>query len=245
MAAKPAKKLPPLREADLYPPLRDYLEANGYTVRGEVHDCDVTATKDGDLILIELKRAVTLKLLTQAARRQRLSDSVYVAVPRPANTGPRGRTWRDLQHLLRRLELGLILVETDPPTVEVAFHPRPFQRRKQTKQRRALLREAAGRSGDYNAGGVTGRRLVTAYRERAVHIACALEHLGPSSPKALRALGTGPKTTPILRANYYGWFEHLDRALYGLSAKGLAALDEYAALAAHYRAAVQEAAENS
>ncbi|MCP4244022.1 MAG: hypothetical protein GY772_26015 [bacterium] len=65
-----------LKETDLYPPLHDYLVAQGYTVRSEVNDCDVTATKDEDLIVIEIKRSLNLTLLAQAARRQRITDSV-------------------------------------------------------------------------------------------------------------------------------------------------------------------------
>ena len=35
-----------MQETDLFPPVKKYLEANGYTVRAEVKNCDITATKD-------------------------------------------------------------------------------------------------------------------------------------------------------------------------------------------------------
>ena len=38
-----------MRESDLYPPIRAFLEDAGYLVRSEVKDCDVTATKDDEL----------------------------------------------------------------------------------------------------------------------------------------------------------------------------------------------------
>ena len=79
------------RETDLYAPVRDWLVAQGYTVRAEVKDCDITATKDGDLIVVELKRSFNVDLLIQATKRQRLTDSVYVAIPRPTRMGPRSR----------------------------------------------------------------------------------------------------------------------------------------------------------
>ncbi len=63
----------PVTESDLYAPVRDWLTANGCTVRG------------GDLVAIELKRGLSLALLAKAARRQRHADSVCVAVSRPAN----------------------------------------------------------------------------------------------------------------------------------------------------------------
>ncbi len=92
----------PPRESDLYAPVRDYLVRNGYTVRGEVKSCDITAVKGDDLIVVELKRHLSTDLLVQAVQRQKLTDSVYIAVPRNQEMGY-GRKWRGLLHLLRRL----------------------------------------------------------------------------------------------------------------------------------------------
>ena len=229
----------PLAETDLYRPVHDYLVAHGYTVRSEVRDCDVTAVKGDALIVIELKRAITLGLLAQATRRQRISDSVYLAIPRPSDT----RQWmarsKDVRRLLRRLELGLLLVAVAPgeTPVEVVFHPLPAQRRRSAAVRRAVLEEIGGRSGEFNEGGSTRRKLVTAYRENAIRIAACLAALGPSAPKQLRALGTGPKTLAILARNIYGWFARTAHGVYALTAAGHAALDEHAELAAKYRPA--------
>lgn len=234
----PVRRQKSIREVDLYPPIRDYLESQGYTVRGEVLGCDITAVKGDELIVIELKRQIALELLIQAAWRQRLTDSVYVAAPRPEAMP--ARKWRGIQHLLRRLELGLILVAFSgrKPRVEVAFHPVPFARKKQPSQRRAILREIAGRSADLNPGGSTRRKLVTAYREQALRIAWYLDCLGPKSPKALRALGACEKTRAILYDNVYGWFARVDRGLYALDAKGRDGLAEFAVLIAQWE--VQE-----
>lgn len=225
----------PIREIDLFGPVRDYLVAQGYSVQAEVKGCDVTATRDGELVAIELKRGFSVKLLLQATQRQRAADSVYVAIPRPA-TGDRSH-WRGVRHLLRRLELGLIFVtlDADPPAVEVVFHPLPFERKRNTRGRRAILREMAGRSGEYNTGGSTRRAIVTAYRERAILIACCLEQHGPLAPRSLRALGCDVKAQPILSSNYYGWFERIEKGIYSLTPKGAAALEEYADAAARCR----------
>ena len=179
-----------MAESDLYPPVRDWLAANGYTVRGEVRHCDVAAVRGDDLVAIELKRGLSLALLAQAARRQRHADSVYVAVPRPPNRARWMARSRDTLHLLRRLELGLLLV--DARRVEVVLHPVAFERHRRNSERRAVLTEVAARSVDLNRGGSRGVPLVTAYREAAIRVACALAELGPSSPRQLRALGTGP-----------------------------------------------------
>jgi hypothetical protein len=222
----------PPKETDLYAPVRDYLVRNGYTVRGEVKGCDITAVKGDDLVVVELKRHLSTDLLVQAVQRQKLTDSVYVAVPRNQEMGY-GRKWRGLLHLMRRLELGLIVVSfsIEPPHVEIAGHPTPIERRKQKHARRAVLTEIAERSGDFNQGGSTKRKLVTAYREQAIRIAVCLQAQGPSSPKALRDLGTGKKTSSILHSNYYGWFDHVGRALYALNGVGEKGLEEYASLA--------------
>jgi hypothetical protein len=55
------------------------------------------------------------------------------------------------------------------------------------------------------------------------------------SPKALRAIGTGEKTLPILYRNVYGWFERVDRGLYAVSAKGRTEIEQYPELVEHYR----------
>jgi len=224
----------PLRETDLYAPVRDYLEAQGYRVRSEVMGCDIAATQGEDLVVVELKLRCSLELLLQATQRQRLTDSVYVAIPRPGAMS--AKKWRGIQHVLRRLELGLILVSlsTRKPRVEIAFHPLPAQRRKEPVKRRAVLREMTERSADYNQGGSHRRKLMTAYREQAIRIACFLSRRGPQSPKALRALGTGAKTRAILYDNVYGWFERIGRAQYALAAKGRAAIEEYPELAAQF-----------
>lgn len=232
----------PFRETDLYAPVRDMLAAQGFVVRGEVNGCDLTAQRGDELVVVELKRSFGTSLLVQAADRQRLTDSVYVALPRPAE-GIRTKRWRGILHLLRRLELGLILVALDSPgaRVEIVFHPVPFDRRKQSGRRRAVLAEMDGRSGDHNPGGSARRKLMTAYRENALRIACCLERTGPSSPRRLRELGCGPKTGAILGSDFYGWFERVERGIYRLRPAGRAALDEFAAVTEGLRREIEAA----
>jgi hypothetical protein len=100
----------PAKETDLYRPLRDYLEAQGYAVRSEVKGCDVVAERDGEAIVLELKRNLSVSLLAQAVDRQRAFGSVYVVLPHPGRR-VRSREWRAACRLLKRLELGLVLVD--------------------------------------------------------------------------------------------------------------------------------------
>lgn len=233
----PRKRAKLVSESDLYTPVRDYLAAQGYTVRGEVRHCDVVAVKDQDVIVVELKRTLNLALLAQAVQRQQITDSVYVAVPRPSNKRRWNAESRGLQRLLRRLELGLILVsvKAGKPAVEIIFHPIPCEHRKRSRTKRAVIEEVERRSGDYNLGGSSRRKLVTAYRENAIQIAAYLAELGPLSPARLREMGTGPKTHTIVYRNVYSWFERVNRGVYALSPKGKKELAQYPELVEMYR----------
>jgi hypothetical protein len=222
MTGKPA-----LKESDLYPPLRDFLVAQGYRVRSEVAGCDVTAVIDDQLVVIEIKRALNLDLLTQGLRRQRTADSVYLAIPAPRTETLRKRHLAVIP-VVKRLELGLILVDLESVIpVRVAFHPIPYRPRLDRRARRALVREQAARSVDGNTGGTRATPLLTAYREKALTIALLLKQNGPSRPRDLRD-GGGPKTQSILSHNVYGWFERIDRGVYDLSTKGAQGLSTYA-----------------
>jgi hypothetical protein len=209
-------------ERDLAAPVTAFLASQGWTVRSEVKDCDVAAVRGSDLLVVELKKAVTLALLVQAVRRQRLTDTVYLAVPRPGSVWQWRRANRGVLHLLRRLELGLLFVSLEPDRepVEVVLQPRPLAHRRKATARRAVLEEVGQRSADYNTAGSNRRKLMTAYREQALRIACYLSVQGALAPKALRALGTGPKTQSILYDNVYGWFQRVGEGTYRLAAHG-------------------------
>ncbi len=212
----------PARETDLYPPIRDFLEAQGYTVHAEVRHADLTAARGDEVIVIELKLRFGVDLLVQAIDRQKAVDSVYVAVPGPVRLD-RGSPWRGRLALLKRLELGLIVVTWDRkgrPRVEIPTHPTPFARRRLTKRRFALLEELAGRTTNGNVGGSTRRKILTAYRERAVFLAWRLDREGPLSTRALRALGADEKTASILYDNHYRWFKRVARGVYELTDLG-------------------------
>ena len=220
-----------MKETDLYQPIHDYLVKLGYGVQAEVNHCDIIASKNDDLIVIELKTRFGLDLLMQATQRQSITDSVYVAIPGPITMSKRSR-WPQKKRLLRQLELGLILVHLgqDEPWVEIAFHPLPYQRRKLKRKKRAVLDEIALRSGSYNQGGSTKTKLVTAYRENAIFIACCLEKFGALTPAQLRVMNTGSKTTSILSSNFYDWFQRVERGVYALSSQGRTDLKQYPAL---------------
>jgi hypothetical protein len=217
------------READLHEPLAVYLQGQGYTVHAEVRNCDLVARKGEELLVVELKQRMSLALLVQATARKEITESVYVAVPVPPGrkTPP---NFKGVKQLLRRLEIGCILVDRmkTKTRVRVVLHPLPFHERGKPSRRRAILREIDGRYGEFNRAGepVTTER-ITAYKQEALKIAALLEERDILSPRQLRGLGAGGKTQEILSANLYGWFDHPRRGAYRLNCAGREALQHY------------------
>lgn len=107
---------------------------------------------------------------------------------------------------------------------------------RRTKAAARLLKEFEARSGDYNTGGSTRSKLVTAYRERALQCALALHCHGPSSPKSVRNWTGLGNSGAMLRDNYYGWFARVDKGVYRLTSAGEDALREFAGVAAVWAA---------
>ncbi len=207
------------REDQLYPPIKALLERQGYTVKGEVGPADVMARRgDEPPVIVELKLRFSLSLFHQAVARQAVTDLVYVAVPRPTGRVARGAL-RDNLALCRRLGLGLITVRGDG-RAEVHCDPGPYAPRKSKKRSDRLLREFDRLQGDPNAGGATRHGIVTAYRQDALRCAAHLAQNGPQKG-ALVARATGvAKATRLMADNHYGWFERVEKGIYGLTPAG-------------------------
>ena len=146
-----------LRETDLYPPVKLFLEGQGYEVKAEIGAADVVARRsDADPVIVELKSGFSLSLFHQAISRQAITDAVYIAVAR--GSGRRFRTsLRSNLALARRLGIGLMTVRLSDQSVEVHADPAPYAPRKSKRRRDLLLKEFARRVGDPNVGGSTRR----------------------------------------------------------------------------------------
>ena len=82
--------------------------------------------------------------------------------------------------------------------------------------------------GEPNLGGATRHGLVTGYRQDALKCAAYLATTGPEKGAVLaRATGV-PKATSIMRNNVYGWFEKLEKGIYGLTPQGRQGLEDWA-----------------
>lgn len=228
-----------LQEIDLYKPIQRYFSREGYDVYGEVKDCDMIAVKENELIIIELKLNLSVDLLIQAAKRQKLTHQVYIAIPKPKGR-LNSRQWADKYHLIKRLELGLIVVSFPGNTskADILIHPTPFNRKIATGRnkikRDAILKEISGRSADFNIGGSNRTKIMTAYKENCIQLACILDKMGPLSPRLLKDMGAGDKIPSILAKNYYGWFERIKRGTYTITEKGRLEIQEYPDLLKYY-----------
>ncbi|WP_405109568.1 DUF2161 family putative PD-(D/E)XK-type phosphodiesterase [Paenibacillus sp. FSL K6-1217] len=196
------------QETELYAPLKIFFERQGYDIKGEVRTCDLVGIREDEAqpLIVEMKKSFNLALLLQGIERLRLSPNVYLAVERVREKkGAVNQRWGELTGLCRRLGLGLITVvfyKTKAPLVEVLAEPgeAPPQARSAVRRRERLLYEFRERSGDYNTGGSTRVKLVTAYREKALRVALALQALEAEAAQAAglgggrAALGGAPGT---------------------------------------------------
>ena len=208
----------PTREVELYAPVKAFLQARGYDVKGEIAGCDLVAVRaDEPPIIVELKLTFTLGLVLQGVDRLAIADMVYLAVP----AGAARR--RGIRPLCRRLGLGLLAVHAPRPRVEVLVDPGPHRPRHDRRRSARVLREHHRRRGDPTAGGGARVPIMTAYRQEALRPAGALRE-GPATVAVLRVAAEAPNAQQILARDVYGWFERVRRGSYRLREEGLAAL---------------------
>ena len=210
------------RETDLYPAIKAFLEDQGYVVK--VGAADVVAVRGAEPpVVVELKLGFSLTLFHQCIERLKISDDVYMAVARQ----PGKRFARSLKvntAMARRLGLGLMTVRLTDDLVEVHCDPGPYAPRKNTRRQGQLLREFARRQGDPNDGGQTRAGLVTAYRQDALKCAVYLYEIGASKGADVAREAKVRRATTMMRDNHYGWFEKVEKGVYGLTQSGAQAV---------------------
>jgi hypothetical protein len=214
-----------LSETDLYPPVKAFFEALGFEVKSEIGAADVVALRDGEPpVIVELKTGFSLTLLQQGVARQKVTDQVYLAVPRWKGRASY-KAFKGNIGLCKRLGLGVISVS---PAGEVQVHhdPAPFQPRKVKRRQTTLMAEFERREGDPNQGGATRVGLITSYRQEALRCAAYLAEHGPTKG-AVVAKGTEvTRATRVMASNHYGWFERVNTGIYDLTALGKKAVKE-------------------
>lgn len=214
-------------ETDLYPPIKQLFEKQGYQVKSEIGAADVVGVRGNeDPVIIELKTGFSLSLFHQAISRQAISDLVYIAVPRTPGKAFQKSLKCNLS-MSRRLGIGLITVRLKDGFVEVHADPEPYKPRQSKVRKQRLLREFEKRVGDPNKGGSTRRKLVTAYRQDALRCAIVLCRDGPKKAAEVSRKTQVEKARNILSDDHYGWFERVARGIYQLTPKGHEELVHY------------------
>ncbi|MEM7351974.1 MAG: DUF2161 family putative PD-(D/E)XK-type phosphodiesterase [Acidobacteriota bacterium] len=218
-----------MKESDLYPPVKLFLESQSYEVKGEVQDCDVLAVRGDEApVVVELKLSLNLDVVLQAVDRLVLTPKVYIGIPRQYK-GFRKRRKRIIK-LLRMLGMGLILIDPtrEIGSVDVLLDPGEYKPRRSRPRRERLLREFMQRVGDPNLGGTARRKgLMTAYRQRALAIADFLLEQGPTKASKIAQALSEPKARDILYRDVYGWFDRVSLGVYELSPRGQRELPQW------------------
>ncbi len=221
-----------MKESELFNPICDYYRKMGFEVDGEVKTIDMVChhRKKEITVVIELKNTLNLKVITQAALRQKLFDYVYVGVWTPKNL--RSKEHQNKVYLLKRLGIGLIYVSPKLHSVSIAHEPLAdellvYQQRNKRK-RQAVLKEFQKRQLKENQGGIHKTKIITAYMEDCLVVLKALESGEPVKVGQVRE-ETGIKgCNRVLYDNHYGWFENIARGQYALTPLGKEALVTYA-----------------
>ena len=216
-----------MEETMLYQPIKCLLESKGFLVKGEIKDIDILAIKEDITIACELKNTISLKVIYQAIDREKIADIVYIGLPIKALRSHK-RDLKSFFYLLRRLEIGLIVVEKNVARFEV--EPKPFHMDKSIKKnnhrKKAIIKEFHERKNMITEGGTKGKKL-TNYRERAIKLLNGLDGLSYATPKLLKAVTQVADTYNILYHNYDGWFEKKEHGVYMLSEQGKKAYTAY------------------
>ena len=208
-------------EVDLYRPVKRFLEAQGYTVKGEIKSCDIVAMRGDDApVVVELKEHLNLALVLQAVDRLRVSEAVYIAfrIGKGHSASWRSRR-KQVTSLLRRLGLGLLTVSSRGNVIPV-LDPAPYRPKSDAGRRERLLREFAERVGDPEAGGSAARQRLTAYRQDALRCARELASADVLKVSVIRERAEVLRAGSILLDNHYGWFERVKTGHYQLAPKG-------------------------
>ncbi|WP_421361594.1 DUF2161 domain-containing phosphodiesterase [Agrobacterium rosae] len=209
-------------ETSLYLPVKAFLETAGYSVKGEVSGCDLVGINGDEppvVVICELKMTFNLEVILQAVDRSAIADEVWIAAKISAKGRGReaDKRYRDL---CRRLGIGMLGISDhgDVSIIVASISPMP---RTNPKRRSRLVREHQKRRGDPALGGSTRKPVMTAYRQQALGCVAVLV-AGPLRVRDVRA--SVPDAGKILLSNVYGWFERLEKGVYGLTDAGRDAL---------------------
>ncbi len=208
-----------MKEFEMFPMLKKYFETQGYKVNAEVKGCDLTAVKDDELVIVEMKTNLNITLLYQAMERKKITPNVFIAVPKPKRK--LHTSIKKMKDILTKLQIGLLIVDVVNKDVFCYCTPEKDDTRINYKKKAKLVKEIGSRNVDENIGGVNKTKILTGYKEKGISLCCAINIEGVATTKTLREkYGFEQDATMYLNSNIFGWFEKVDRATYTLSKEG-------------------------
>ncbi len=206
-----------MKESDLFEPIKQYFTNQNYEVDGEILNCDLVACRVNEIVIVELKKTFSLKLVQQAIDRQQITSKVYVAIPKPQHVN-----YRELEkqvYLCKRLGIGLIYVDLSWRN-EIKIMLEPRMKINIMKYRvKYLMQEFMDRKIKNTTGGVVGLEHYTAYFQKNIELACILEKEKSCSLKTIRDKYNF-KNTSIVYQDFYKLFQREEQGIYSLSEKG-------------------------
>ncbi len=215
------------KESDFYIPIKKHFQNKGFEVKSEINDCDCVCIKDDLIVICEFKLKFNISLVYQGMDRQKITDYVYLCVPKYKGRVSY-RNFLKSKNLCKRLGLGLIIV--DGKNCLEVLEPICLNNNINKKKKDSLLKEYNGRTFDLNTGGQTGTRINTAFREKNIKILCILEKDNQTSNvELIKQYGFDESIKGVLYRNVLGYFEKGEkRGYYKMSKIGKSALDDKA-----------------
>ena len=205
-----------MKETQLFFPVKTLFESMGFEVEAEIENIDVIAKKEQRYIAIELKKELNLNVIAQVLKRQVLTDEAYIATFKPTKKVMQSKTYKDKLLILKRLGIGLIIVDNTATIIKESEVILP----RKNKKKKMRLMETFEQLNKENIGGSHHMTRMTLYRKQAMSIA---QCIGKTSKKAaqIKKETNIDKAYSILYNNYYGWFQALGSGMYQLSELGL------------------------
>ena len=103
-------------EKELFLPTRLYFEKQGFSVDGEVKNCDLVAIKNDIVVVAELKKTFNISLVYQLMERKNITPYVYAVIFRPKNF--RDKKTKQMLKLVKLLGVGLLVVSDASGIIE-------------------------------------------------------------------------------------------------------------------------------
>ncbi len=208
-----------MKEADMFPMLKQHFEQLNYKVNAEVKSCDLTAIKDGELIVVEMKTSLNITLLYQALERKKLTPYVFIAIPKPKRD--LRKNLHKMKNLLSKLQIGLIVVDIVNKDVIRYLEPEEDGAKLNYKKKSQVLKEIGKREVDENIGGINKTKILTGYKELGISLCCVMSLEKEITTHDLRnKYGFDKDVTGYLNKNFFAWFHKVGRGKYILSSRG-------------------------